>query len=175
MGGSGSGRWRGYPVRFTVEHCATLTADRMARQGILRPLRHTTGHWGWERVASREDGPTLEFELDTTDMADPWIHLWYRPSPGGRVIDYRVSLTTISPPCGLRWFFRCPCMANGIPCGRRVGMLHRHPTAEYFGCRSCQRLTYTSCQDSHRPGLFRMLFPELHPRVARRVLIRGWP
>jgi hypothetical protein len=40
--------------------------------------------------------------------------------------------------------------AGGPPCGRRVGKLYLPPCGRYFGCRHCYRLTYTSCQESHK-------------------------
>ena len=59
---------------------------------------------------------------------------------------------------GLRWWFVCPLVVNGRPCNRRVAKLHLPPPARYFGCRLCYRLTYASCQESHRHDtLYRLM------------------
>lgn len=57
--------------------------------------------------------------------------------------DYKVSLTFTR--CffgGYRYWFVCPLICNGVPCGKRVGVLYL--TGKYFGCRSCHRLLYDS-------------------------------
>jgi hypothetical protein len=41
---------------------------------------------------------------------------------------------------------RCPLAG----CGRRVARLYLPDGCRYFGCRVCHRLTYVSCQQSHR-------------------------
>jgi hypothetical protein len=57
--------------------------------------------------------------------------------------DYEIKLTSTS--CrygGLRYWFICPLVDGGNPCGRRVGVLYK--LGDYFGCRHCQELTYKS-------------------------------
>lgn len=57
--------------------------------------------------------------------------------------DYKIPLT--STPCyygGKRYWFICPWYANGVYCGRRVGVLYLG--GDYFGCRHCYDLTYNS-------------------------------
>ena len=52
-------------------------------------------------------------------------------------------------PChfgGVRPWFRCSLVANGVPCRRRCRILYRPWGALYFGCRHCHRLTYRSRQ-----------------------------
>ncbi len=36
---------------------------------------------------------------------------------------------------------------SGRYCGKRVGKIYSAPGSRYFGCRHCQDLTYTSCQE----------------------------
>jgi hypothetical protein len=58
----------------------------------------------------------------------------------------------------LRWWFVCPLILGGVPCGRRVGKLHLPPQGRYFGCRRCHGLTYASCRESHTyDGVIRLL------------------
>jgi len=49
---------------------------------------------------------------------------------------------------GVRYWFICPLVINGRPCGRRVGKLYLPPGGKYFGCRHCYNLTYR-CQKEH--------------------------
>jgi hypothetical protein len=63
---------------------------------------------------------------------------------------YAVGLT--ATPCpfgGARWWFRCPLVVDGAPCGRRCRILYRPYGAPYFGCRECWGLTYR-CRQLHR-------------------------
>ncbi len=57
--------------------------------------------------------------------------------------DYKIPITTT--PCyfgGKRYWFTCPWYANGIYCGKRVGVLYL--SNKYFACRHCNDLTYNS-------------------------------
>jgi hypothetical protein len=59
--------------------------------------------------------------------------------------DYKIQLTTT--PChygGVRYWFICPLVRNGLPCGRRVGTLFLSSGCKYFGCRHCYDLSYES-------------------------------
>ena len=60
-----------------------------------------------------------------------------------RYFDYNVKIVTT--PCyfgGYRYWFICPLTVNGQVCGRRVAKLYK--AGNYFGCRHCQGLTYSS-------------------------------
>lgn len=57
--------------------------------------------------------------------------------------DYRIPI--IETPChfgGVRHWFKCPLYRNGIYCGRRVGVIYKD--GDWFGCRHCNNLTYSS-------------------------------
>lgn len=59
--------------------------------------------------------------------------------------DYKIQLTTT--PChfgGVRYWFVCPLVVNGIPCGRKTGTLYLASGGNYFGCRHCYNLSYES-------------------------------
>jgi hypothetical protein len=47
---------------------------------------------------------------------------------------------------GSRFWFICPLNKNGKYCGRRVGVLYKD--GNYFGCRHCYNLTYSSRNES---------------------------
>src|SRR5262249_13469992 len=83
------------------------------------------------------------------------------------LFDYRVGLTTTRPRFGgLRWWFICPLVVNGYPCGRRVGKLYLPPGGRYSGCRHCCDLTYASCQQ-HDKRVDRL---RKDPEALRRLL-----
>jgi hypothetical protein len=104
----------------------------------------------------------------------------------GKVYDLmimsRLLVTTRTRLGGIRWWFLCPLMAEGSPCGRRVGKLYLPPAGRYFGCRNCQQLTYTSCQESRKyDGLWRRMaldlgedFATLKRRMNRIGKRRRW-
>ena len=61
------------------------------------------------------------------------------------MLEYDVRLeTTHSSRGGVRWWFLCPLVRDGRPCGRRVQKLYLPPNARQFGCRHCYGLTYQS-------------------------------
>ena len=88
------------------------------------------------------------------DHGEP-LFLWFSynvQKDGGdwRPVKYPVGIA--STRChfgGLRHWFICPLTVNGRACGRRCRFLYLAGSAECFGCRECQRLTYES-RRSHR-------------------------
>jgi hypothetical protein len=95
--------------------------------------------------------------------------------------DYKVQLTTT--PCnygGVRYWFICPLVKNGQPCGRQVGVLYK--AGDYFGCRHCYELTYSSKNENRRYKSYPLLFwlkswkkiEELEEKI-KRPYYRGKP
>jgi hypothetical protein len=155
MGGNGSGkRWDKKPV---VEDCLPLVASHWMREGILKVGVHLSGSWYWKFTHGHVC--TINYEANTTDLADAYLRVMYTLPSKKESFDYRVRLTTTRPQFGgLRWWFICPLVQGGQACGRRVGKLFSPPGARYFGCRHCYDLTYTSCQESHKlDGLYHHL------------------
>ena len=65
-------------------------------------------------------------------------------------LDYIIEV--VSTPCnygGVRWWFICPLVVDGISCQRRCQFLYFPPSSVYLGCRECHNLTYKSRQ-KHR-------------------------
>jgi hypothetical protein len=151
MGGPGSGNryhsWR--PDKKTVvEDCRQLDANRWMREEILAADAHNSGAWNWYRGNTREVASSISYEVCTLDMNQPWLWLHYTFTASKQVVDYKVELAVTYPRFGgLRWWFICPLVVNGRACGRRVGKLYLPPSASYFGCRNCHRLTYLSAQE----------------------------
>jgi hypothetical protein len=156
MGGSGSGNhdhWWRHGKKTAVEDCLSIDASRWKRQGILKAGVRLSGSWRWTYRSG--SGFTVNFEVDTLDLSCPFVRLWYSwvwtSTQQQGSDDYRVRLTATRPRFGgLRWWFVCPLIVDGRPCGRRVGKLYLPPRSRYFGCRHCHELTYTSCQERHK-------------------------
>jgi hypothetical protein len=160
MGGSGSGNhyhwWRG-DKKTVVEDCLSIDANRWTREGILKAGVCRTGSWHW--TYHDGSGFTVCYEVDTEDLTRPSVRLWYswvwRSTQLQESAEYRVRLTATRPRFGgLRWWFVCPLVVNGVACGRRVGNLYLPPSGRYFGCRHCNNLTYASCQESRKYDSF---------------------
>jgi hypothetical protein len=67
--------------------------------------------------------------------------------------DYKIPLVTT--PCrygGKRYWFICPWYKNKVYCGKRVGTLYKD--GDYFACRHCYNLAYSSQKVNRRYKLF---------------------
>jgi hypothetical protein len=176
MGGPGSGNfyhWHRGSKKTTVERCLQLDTNLWTREGILRPDQHRSGLWQW----TYSSGATfsIQYEVDTRQGHSPMVHLEYwwtwTGSAECHTAKYPVRLTTTRPHFGgLRWWFICPLVVQGIPCQRRVGKLYLPGRARYFGCRRCYDLTYTSCQEGYRDKWLARLLSRDCPEDYTRML-----
>ena len=133
MGGWGSGRRRDLLPRMTVEHCVTIEAHALARQGIHLEERERWLGRRFETIYIVVE--PFVVELGTLRVTIDW---------GGSGNVQYIHFTTTEPRFGgIRWWFMCP------TCDRRCAKLHLPPRAGEFRCRCCHSLTYKSCQESH--------------------------
>lgn len=150
MGGLGSGRWGEYQKKLTVDQCRILNMSVFKNGGILRANMYRHAELQAFYVGLRQETTSIDFLINTRDMACPSIQLGYTLLRYQEYMRYHVALTTdLLYSGGLRWYFECPISVNGIPCGRRVTKLFLPPGQRYFACRICNALTYKSCQQSH--------------------------
>lgn len=86
--------------------------------------------------------------------------------------DYTVQLvSTLCNYGGVRWWFICPLVRNGVLCQRRVGVLYLG--SAYFGCRNCFELVYQSSKDSHK--LDRMFLSlGLDPKIGNKMFAQKY-
>ena len=121
------------------------------KAGLVRPLLWTPNcGWRWSDPATGKERSSIGMDLFCR-ATDGTARLYYTITRGEQKIpvDYKVDLTTTGTPWGaLRWWFRCPLTKNGKPCGRRVQKLYIISGCNWYGCRHCLNLTYTSCQES---------------------------
>jgi hypothetical protein len=115
------------------------------RQGFLGRDRLSEGSWLFCDPASGQVLSTIDYEVSTMDWDHPEMRLRHKPAKSGEPVEYRVRLQTTEPAWGgVRWWFTCPLVCDGLPCERRVQKLFLPPGRRYFGCRHCYDLTYES-------------------------------
>jgi hypothetical protein len=137
-----------------VDNCKMLSVFSLNRNQVFSGHMTATVEWRalWD-VASQ----SLGIEAFTTDNVDCAGSVQIRYELSNRLtgdcelIEYNVELE--ATPCnfgGIRYWFVCPLLRDGIACKGRVGKLYLPPNETYFGCRSCYNLTYRS-QKERRP------------------------
>ncbi len=171
MGGPGSTRWGAHTPKTTVKDCLTLSMGAVADCEGFRERVPWAGEITWTNVRTGEETATIGTVFRPMGDGERWdgrLQLRYtitRPPGSDRDEDktrmrYWIDLETT--PCnfgGERWWFRCPLVKNGNPCGRRCFKLYEPPGADYFGCRECYDLTYESAQTAHE-------FDSLYAHIA---------
>jgi hypothetical protein len=181
MGGAKSGNfyhWHRPTKKPVVEDCLSLDITDWQRRGIVREGNTYDGTRRW----TYPNGQTfaISYQVDACEPSASCAHLSYdwvwRRTQKLDSASYAVRLATSRlHRGGRRWWFVCPLVVNGVPCGRRVGKLYLPPSARYFGCRTCHGLTCTSCQESGKyERLYRMMATDLGWDVAdvRRTMNR---
>jgi len=137
------GRWS-WSNRTTVEECKSIDISWLNRHGYFSGFKG--GSFKWENARGEETG-SIGILVSVDD--DRYIRLSYSLVNREKTkVDYKVEL--VSTPCnlgGLRYWFICPLVVEGRPCGKRVGKLYLPPRGQYFGCRTCHNLTYRSCKE----------------------------
>lgn len=158
MGGYGSSRWGWfYNKKTTVEASFRLPIGKL--KGRLQP--GCAGSFSWPR--GDEPAGNISYLVSGHDGRPASVRLIYsqttRASGRKTEIDYAVRLTSTLTPWGARrYWFICPLIHNGQPCGRRVGVLYLPPGGQYFGCRHCYSLTYQAAQEKGQyDGLYKRL------------------
>jgi len=166
MGGLGSGNFdERWDRKTTVEECRRqLDADELAREGLFQIGVEGVSYW---------------FDPETDEVRSSVGFSTSLGSDGERVfqISYRwddsedvcipIRLQTTKPHFGgLRYWFTCPLITDGVVCRRRVRKLYVPPGGKYFGCRICHDLTYP-----RRESLKQMAerAARLEARLARRL------
>jgi hypothetical protein len=109
------------------------SAGTLSWNNSVEPLG--SARYNLERIAPDE----FEFRL---------VHIAGNESPV-RMVEENIRLVPTQPHYGgRRWFFQCP----GCKCKARK--LYLPPTKDWFRCRTCYRLSYRTCQESHTAAGF---------------------
>ena len=142
----GGRRWN---RKTTVEECRAIGVSDLRRLGVLRWEQRY-----WPITWQGKDGEVAaSIGLEVEEGPGALMTLWFsytvgKPEEEKESLRYPVHL--VSEPCyfgGERWWFICPLVRGGQPCGRRVGKLYLPTRGKYFGCRHCYDLTYRSVQE----------------------------
>ncbi|OWK41144.1 hypothetical protein [Fimbriiglobus ruber] len=151
MGGLGSGKRFGRRTKPLADDCWDIDTVYFGRRGLLKPGTHQSGDLTrtYTSLLGQERSSTIEYTIDLRDPDRAYVELRYRLVLADTSFTYPVRL--VSTGCafgGVRWWFLCPLVRDGVPCRRRVRVLYLR--GGYYGCRACHRLSYASTQNSDR-------------------------
>src|SRR5262249_31777923 len=112
-----SSRTASLPRRST---CWPATCSSAAPSTPIKAGVWHRGSWCWWRDTERkEQTAAIGYEVNTLDPAGPWLRLSDTTTRTGEALDDRVGLqTTRLRFGGVRWWFTCPLVLNGVPCNR---------------------------------------------------------
>lgn len=107
------------------------------------------GMWG-------ESKSSVGIEVSTLN-AENFLRIHYTQTDNNsgekKDFNYKISLTfTECKFGGKRYWFICPWSKNGTYCGKRVATLYKD--GDYFACRHCYELTYSSRKVNKRYKLY---------------------
>lgn len=148
------GRWY-YSKKTESDHLLKISIFWLRRHGFLRLGGSGGISWtsGWTNDKNSisitsfvwGEDKHLRFRYTQTDL-----------NGEKREFDYKIRLTTtVCNFGGERYWFVCPLSTNGRYCGRGVGVLYK--AGDYFGCRHCYDLTYSSRNESRGGRYYPML------------------
>jgi hypothetical protein len=166
MGGPGSGRWVQSDTKPTVERCHSIATTLLVRKGVIEPGAWRSSTVTWSNSVTGEQVSAIGIDAIAYQDGTGLVRLRYTLTGydgQSGPLDYPVRLVTTRPHLGgVRWWFICPLVKNGVPCGRRVAKLYRR--GRYFGCRACHGLAYRSSQEAHQA--------ERNERMLARIMER---
>jgi hypothetical protein len=138
MGGIGSGRWSRWDTKRTVESCRAIDIRLWQRQGLLTPGMRFNTRW---HTAQGEPTGAISVQVEAAR-----VRLTYDYRQGDapwQAVEASLALTwTRCHYGGQRPWIRCPGVAHGHACGRRVAIVYGAGWS--FLCRHCADLVYTS-------------------------------
>ena len=135
----------------TVDDARSLDILTLQQKGVLKKSPGLLWTCSWSRDGI-ETG-SISYRVEANESGPCAIRLLYkitdRETGEQKSLDYTIKL--VSTACyfgGIRWWFICPLVINGVDCGRRCRIIYLSPGAIYFGCRECHQLSYDSRQMS---------------------------
>jgi hypothetical protein len=151
MGGMGSGSWYRYAnKKCTVEECLSLNVFRLHQQNLLCP---GPGSLTWNRVSTGENRGSVGYSIQAEkgNHLVMTLHFTRTIREAKEVVQEPILLIPTRPHFGgIRYWFQCPLVISGRPCGRKSGKLHLPPGQKFFGFRHCYGLTYASRQEHNK-------------------------
>lgn len=120
-----------------------ITVSFLRKHGYFENSSYKGGNITWTSSLS---GKQNDVGINVSTIEN-FLRIYYtqtdRNTQEKKDFDYKIPLTTT--PCnygGKRYWFICPWYKNGNYCGKRVGVLYKD--GDYFACRHCYNLTYSS-------------------------------
>lgn len=133
--------WR-YSKKQEADDFKKVEISFLKKHGYLDTVS-LSGTVRWSRNGENTGNISIQSQI----TSEPHIRFIYtqtdRSTEEKTDFDYKIPLVTT--PChfgGVRYWFQCPWYANGVHCGRRVGVMYLG--GKYFACRHCYNLTYNS-------------------------------
>ena len=130
-------------ARTEADGLKNVDIRRLRKWNLLTGYANTeitwTSHWGSKN--------SISVQISVSDLNNRYIRFIYTQTnrDTGEKKDFDYKIPILATPChfgGIRYWFKCPWYANGVYCGRRVGVLYKD--GDYFACRYCYKLTYAS-------------------------------
>lgn len=136
------GRWS-YSGRQEADGLKRVSVSFLKKHGYFNRGWKSDGI-AWSSHGEKRGSMGVQSSIDESEQYIKFIYTQTDKDTGEKKdFDHKIPLTTT--PCyfgGKRYWFICPCYANGVYCGRRVGVLYKG--GDYFACRHCYNLTYDS-------------------------------
>ena len=139
---------RRWTDRLTVEVCQWIDIQAMHRDGVLVSPPGTRWAVLWKDADGKAES-TLGYSVVANPRGGIALRIDAMPTDGhlGSDFTYLIEIATSRPRFGgRRYWFRCPAVRDGTPCGKRVGRLYLPPGQQIFACRVCYNLTYWTVQ-----------------------------
>lgn len=163
MGGHGSGRQNGRPIK---EEGLTIDLALLLRNGWIKDGQRGSGTLHWTVNGEQRSSICHSYDLIFPDHAE--IRLNWRSRTWGGDWEERkqtIALTYTQPRFGgRRWWMVCPVR------GDRIGKLYLPNGGDIFAGRKAWRIAYQSQRNAERDRLFERLFA-----IQRRLgTPEGW-
>lgn len=144
------GRWS-YSNKCEADHLKNISTAFLKKHGYFnKDLTWRTGTVTWSVNGEKTGDISIEVNINENEPSIRFVYTQTDRNTGEKKdFNYKTKLTTT--PCnygGKRYWFICSLWKNGNYCGRRVGTLYKG--GDYFGCRHCYDLTYSSCNENKR-------------------------
>jgi len=146
MSTGGRGVWN---RKTRVDEVRSIDILDLQRNGVFHKGSALSWTSSWSR--NGEVVASISYRIESGDNGPIGLRLMYTTTDNetDEKKDYSYLIPIVSTRCnygGRRWWFICPLVVNGRACQRRCRIIYMPPSAEYFGCRECYRLTYESRQ-----------------------------
>lgn len=143
-----------FSIKQKVDYLKKVEIWWLKKHGYLNGWK--SGDIEWEGGFLNEKS-SIGIEVCTIESYARFFYSQMEEKGEKKNFDYKVRLTTT--PCnygGVRYWFICPISKDETYCGRRVSVLYK--AGDYFGCRHCHNLTYSSKNRNKKSELYPLFY-----------------